>query len=244
MTSASHSSQVAAARVIGCSYLIAMATSIFGEVFVRGSLIDYGNAAVTAERIMANTRLFRIGIVSELVTYGVDVALIAALYVLLSPVNRGLALFALLSRLLAESVCVLMAAGGFDVLRILGNAEHTRAFDPDELAALARHFLGAHGALYNVGFVFVGAGSAVFAYLWIKSRYVPKYLGVLGLIGSCLLGAVTLLILVFPDLQGRLYPAYMVPMFFFEVGIGIWLLVKGPRLVVPEETRPAGPVLL
>ncbi|MGH7726314.1 MAG: hypothetical protein ACREOU_12880 [Candidatus Eiseniibacteriota bacterium] len=37
-------SQRTAARVVGLGDLIAMATSIFAEAFVRGTLVDYGNA--------------------------------------------------------------------------------------------------------------------------------------------------------------------------------------------------------
>jgi hypothetical protein len=51
----------------------------------------------------------------------------------------------------------------------------------------------------------------------------------LGVIASALLAAGTLAILVVPDLQPILFPAYMVPMFFFEVGMGLWLLTKGLR---------------
>lgn len=235
MTHSIDESQRAAAKVVGAAYLVAMATSIFGEVYVRGSLIDYNNAALTAQNIIAHRTLFRVGIASELITYATDVALITALYVILAPVNRSLALFAVFVRLLAETVCVLMAASSFDVLRILSGADYTRAFDAAQLAALARHSLGAHGALYNVGFVFVGLGSTVFGYLWLKSRYVPKSIGVLGIVASFLLGFVTFTILIFPGLQAKLYPAYMVPMFFFEVGIGIWLLTKGLRPPLPAQ---------
>jgi hypothetical protein len=69
----------------------------------------------------------------------------------------------------------------------------------------------------------------VFAYLWLKSGYVPKALPVLGGFASILLAAGTLAFLLVPGLQTILFPVYMVPMFFFEVGMGFWLLVKGLR---------------
>jgi hypothetical protein len=196
---------------------------------VRGSLIVADNAVATAQNIMAHKLLFRLGIVSELVTFATDVTLITALYVILAPINRHLALLAAFFRLVAETVAVMMAAHSFDVLRILGGAEYLRVFEADRLAALARLSIGAHGSTFNVAFVFLGLGSTVFGYLWLKSKYVPKALAVLGIVASFLLAAGTLAILIVPSLQTILYPAYLVPMFFFEVGMGVWLLVKGLR---------------
>jgi hypothetical protein len=222
-------SQRKAARVVGFAYLFAMATAIFAEAYVRGSLIVADNAVATAQNIMAHKLLFRLGIVSELVTFATDVTLITALYVILAPINRHLALLAAFFRLVAETVAVMMAAHSFDVLRILGGAEYLRVFEADRLAALARLSIGAHGSTFNVAFVFLGLGSTVFGYLWLKSKYVPKALAVLGIVASFLLAAGTLAILIVPSLQTILYPAYLVPMFFFEVGMGVWLLVKGLR---------------
>lgn len=229
MTPGVEGSRRTAATVVGAAYLIAMATAMFAEAYVRGRLIVADNALATAQNIMAHKTLFRVGIVSELATFAVDIALITALYVILAPVHRDLALFAAFLRLTAETVAVTMTAHSFDVLRILSGAEYLRVFDADTLAALARLSIGAHGATYNVAFVFLGLGSTVFGYLWLKSRYVPSALALLGVFASLLLAAGTIAVLVVPTLQTTLYPAYMVPMFLFEVGMGAWLLLKGLR---------------
>lgn len=233
-------SQRRAANVIGLAYLLAMATGVFAEEFVRGQLIDYDNATVTAQNIISNKTLFRVGILAEIFTYLADLALIAALYVVLAPINRHLALFATLVRVVAESIHIVMAAGSFEVLRVLGNGNYLEAFGADQLHALARLNLGAHGTLYNVGFVVLGVGSTVFGYLWLKSGYVPRAWGHLGIVGSLLLSAGTVLILLIPNLQGTMYPWYMIPLFIFEVGFPIWLFVVGLRpSVVAEGPRPA-----
>jgi len=140
--------------------------------------------------------------------------------------------------LAAEMVAVMMAAQSFDVLRILSGAEYLRVFDADRLAALARLSIGAHGAAFNVVFVFLGLGSTVFGYLWFKSGYVPKALAALGVFAPVLLGAGTFAGLIEPSILTLLSPAYMAPMFFFEVGIGVWLLVKGlPPDAILEGAR-------
>jgi hypothetical protein len=229
MTHGIDESQRKAAIVVGVTYLFAMAASMFTEGYLRPRLIVPDDVVATAQNIMAHRALFRAGIAIELLTFASDVTLISALYVILAPVNRHLALYAAWLRMAAVSVGVMMAAHSFDVLRILSGAEYLRVFEADQLAALARLGIGSHTTQYNVVFVFLGLGSTVFAYLWLKSGYVPKALPVLGGFASILLAAGTLAFLLVPGLQTILFPVYMVPMFFFEVGMGFWLLVKGLR---------------
>jgi hypothetical protein len=231
-------SQRKAAIVVGVAYLFAMAAAMFSEGYVRGTLIA-ADAPTTAQNIIAHTARFRAGVGLELLTFASDTTLITALYVILAPVNRHLALYASFLRIVAVSVGVTMAAHSFDVLRILSGAEYLRAFDADRLAALARLSLAIHGTTYVVVFVFLGLGSTVFGYLWLQSKYVPKALAWLGIVASFLLAAGSFAILLAPGLQTILYPTYMVPMFFFEVGMGIWLLVKGLR----PSARTESPLL-
>src|SRR3989442_11566493 len=139
-------SQRQAARVVGFTYLLAMVTANFAEFYVAGTLIVADNAAETARNIMAHERLFRLVIASEFVTWAADAALLTALYVVLKPVNRGLALLAACWRLIETSILVVMTLGSFDVLRVLSGAVYLRAFEADRLQALARLYIGRHGA--------------------------------------------------------------------------------------------------
>ena len=81
----------------------------------------------------------------------------------------------------------------------------------------------------NVGFILLGLGSAVFAYLLLKSRYIPKALAVWEIFSSLVLAIATLAFIVFPGF-GIMGLAYMMPMGIYEVGLGLWLLVKGIRV--------------
>jgi hypothetical protein len=99
-----------------------MAASILTESYVRGTIIVADDAMATARNIVAHESLFRVGAAIELMTFVSDVTLITALYVILAPVNRHLALYAAALRLVAVAVAVMMVAGNFDVLRILGGS--------------------------------------------------------------------------------------------------------------------------
>jgi hypothetical protein len=55
------------ARIAGLLYLVNGVTGFFGIIYVPSRLIVSGNAAATANNILASERLFRLGIVSELI---------------------------------------------------------------------------------------------------------------------------------------------------------------------------------
>jgi len=88
-----------AAKIAGLSCLLTMAIVVFANYGLLNPLIVPGNAAETARNIVAHKRQFRITVTCVLI-YSVDVVVIlAALYVIVSPVNRGLALVGALFRL-------------------------------------------------------------------------------------------------------------------------------------------------
>jgi hypothetical protein len=225
-------SQRRAAFVVGVSYLVAMAVSMLGEGYIRGTIAVPGDAAITAQNLMANRGLFRLAIATELLTSFCDVALVAGLYIILAPVDRALALFAAAFRIVASSVSAVMAANSFDTLRILAGTDYLNAFTTDQLAALARLTMGNHGASYSVVFIFLGIGSTMFGVLWYRSALVPRVFGVLGIVGSASLAIGTFATLMAPGLRGVIYPFYMLPLLFCEVGLGVWLVTKGLRLSV------------
>jgi len=217
-------SQRKAAKVVGFSYLFAMVTANFSEFFARGHLIVYHNAAETARNIIAHERLFRLGTVSMFLCFLTDVALIAALYVILSRVSKGLALFAAFMRLVETGIGVAAALNSFDALRLLGRADYLHAFTTDQVNALAQIPLHAYDAAFNACLVPFGIGSAVFGYLWFKSRYISRVLAALGVFGSLLVAVGALALMIAPGLAGILIPWDFIPIFFFELIMGFWLL--------------------
>jgi hypothetical protein len=226
-----------AAKVVGFAYLFSMAVGVFADSYVRGHLIIPDNAAETARNIMAHERLFRLGIASYLVSQMTDVALITALYMILKRVSQSLALFAAFMRLVQVSIGVAGTLYSFDALRFLSGVDYLQAFRSDQLQALARIPISAYGAWINVSFVFLGLGSTIFGYLWVKSNYIPKALAALGVFGSLLLAAGSFTFIIFPRLAVILEPSYFAPLGVFEVTMGFWLLLRGLRSPGMAEVR-------
>ena len=218
--------QANAAKLAGAMYLMSMATGIFGESFVRGSLIVRDDAVQTAQNLMGSERLFRVGIATDIATFTGVVVLTWALYVLLRPVNRNLAVLAVLLRLAEVAIHYVATLFSMVALVLLSGVDYLKTFQPDQLDTLARVALGTQGAGMNLGFILLGLGSTVFAYLLLRSGYVPKVLAAWGVFSSLLLATSAVAFIVFPAV-GPLRLGAMVPMFICEVALGFWLLLKG-----------------
>src|SRR5205814_10148980 len=90
--------QRTAAKVAGWSGLLTFAIVVFGNYVLLNPLVVAGDAAAAARNIMAHQTQLPITIVFFL-TYSLGVlVLLTALYVILEPVNRGLALVRALLR--------------------------------------------------------------------------------------------------------------------------------------------------
>ena len=226
--------QRTAAKVVGSLYLLAMVLSIFGESFVRSRLIIPHDAVQTAANIAASEGLFRLSIVGDLVVYVCDIVLFWGLYVILKRINKNVTLLAVFLRLVETAILAVTTLTAFIALQLLSGADYLRAVDPGQLQALARVFLSVYGLGLSIGFVFLGLGSAVFSYVWLQSRYIPRALAAWGIFASLLLTIATLATMVFPILWDRVGMAYMMPMGLYEVGLGLWLLIKG--LQVPRAS--------
>jgi uncharacterized protein DUF4386 len=224
--------QQTAARVVGVLYLLTMATAMFSQLYVDGQLLVRGDALLSARNIAASEQLFRVGIVFDLATVAGVVALVWALYVILKPVNRNLAMLAAVFRFVECSIIAATISNAFVTLRVLEGADYLSALGTEHSQALARLVLVGQGAGFLIAFVFLGIGSTVFSVLWFKSGYIPRALAAWGVFSSSTLAIVTLANMVFPSLGDLMGLAYMAPMFIYEVGLGLWLLVIGIKAPV------------
>jgi Domain of unknown function (DUF4386) len=99
--------------------IVTMVAALFGPFYVRASLFVAGDAAATAVQIQAAQTLFRVGILSDLLTSVGCVVLACALHELLCSVSRRLATLALAWRTLEVSPLSASALCGLGVLALL-----------------------------------------------------------------------------------------------------------------------------
>jgi len=232
-------SQRKAARVAGFAYLLSLATEVVSEFRIKPHLIVVGNAAETARNILAHESLFRLGIACDLIYAVGTLALLTALYVILNPVNRNLALLATFWRLIYAVTWVVIALNSFIALRLLSGAEYVRVFGAEQLQALARLHLSGFDTYY-VGLLFYGLASTVCGYLWFKSRYIPRGLAAWGVIASAWCAICTFVFIISPDFS-KVVDLWWFdsPMGIFEIATSFWLLFKGlAPSVMAEPERP------
>jgi len=191
------------------------------------AVIDYESVSRPAGLWLLTIILLASPIV-HLTAFALDVVLITALYVVLMPVNRSLALVAMGWGLIETAILVLVTLSDLEVLRILSGANYLHAFEADRLQALARLSISAHADTYNVGLVLAGLRSISFCYLWFKSGFIPRALSGWGMLASFLMGICAFFFIIFPELA-KVIPVeiYGAPIFFFEMTMGFWILLKG-----------------
>lgn len=215
------------ARLGGALYLLLIVVGFWAVLFVRGPIIVAGDASATAHNIMASQSLWRAGIAADVVMHMCDVGVMLALYLLLRPVNRNLALLAVLFTLVQTAVSVANKVALLIPLFLLGDAAYLRAFTPEQRDALAYVCVRAHDYGFGLALIFFGMACIVEGYLIYRSGFLPKVLGVLMQIaGPCyLLNSFALLLS--PALAGHLFPAILLPSFIAESSLALWLLLKG-----------------
>src|SRR5437667_6769040 len=221
-------SQPTAAKVAAWSGLLAFALVVFGNYVLLEPLVIPRNAVDTARNILAHQTQFRAALAC-LITYGIgSVVLLSALYVILSPVNRGLALAGALFRLVFAILWLIAAINSLAALRLLGDASYLKVFEPDRLQALARVQIATSFDDYYVGLPFFGLAATVCAWLWLKSNYIPKGLAIFGVISSAWCVLCAFVFLIFPNFN-KIVNDYIfdTPMAIFELVVSLWLLVKG-----------------
>src|ERR1700731_490176 len=231
-------SQRTAAKVAGWSGLLTFAIVVFGNYVLLNPLTVPGNAAATAQNIVAHETQFRLTVVCFL-TYSLGVVvLLSALYVILKPVNPGLALVGALSRLVFALLWLLSPLHLLSALRLLSNANYLQVFEPDRLQAMARLHLGASFDDYYVGLPFFGLAATVCAYLWLKSNYIPKGLAVFGVISSAWCVICAFVFLIFPHFNKVVNDYWFdSPMAIFEMVLSFWLLFKGLKPIEPNQAQ-------
>jgi hypothetical protein len=220
------------AKLAGFLYVVQMATAMIAEVAIFAPLRVRGDVAKSVNNIIENETLFRSGIAIMLFTSLVVVILIWALYVILKTVDRDLVLLGVFWRMVETAIVCIAPINQIIALKLVADGNLT-AFETDQLYALSKVFLNTYGSTLYLGFICTGLGTIVFAWLFYRSGYIPKGLAVLGIFGSAILVFGSFAVLVYPPFGKFYYPAGMIPMFFWEVGVGVWMWRNGIRISQP-----------
>jgi hypothetical protein len=218
-----HSSPQVYARAAGALYLLVIVLGGFAYGYVPGKLLTE-DAATTAHNILAHETLWRIGIMAALVVVVCALAQLLFEYLLLRPVEPRVMLLAVIFNLLSLVIEALASLGHLAALHVL-KGHFLAGFSLAQLQSAAVLAIGLHDATLNIAFLFFGFTCLLYGYLILRSRFLPKFLGVLmGLAGLCYIANASL---DFLNILPPGFPWLLLPAGVSELSLCLWLLVVG-----------------
>jgi hypothetical protein len=229
------------ARIAGLLYLLASIIGFFCLAYVPGKLIVSGDATATANHIRASETLLRFGIASELIAFIIFIFVVLALYRLFKAVNGKHALAMAILLLVSIPISLLNVLNEIAALILVSGADFLSAFEKGQLDALAYLFLRLHGQGFVVAEIFWGLWLFPFGVLVIRSRFIPRFLGVLLFIAGFGYLASSFTSLLLPQ-YARFVDQFAMVLTAGELPIIFWLLIWGAKNQ-PLDEQAADPAL-
>lgn len=216
------------ARIAGWIYLLFAIVSAFSFLYVPSTVFVSGNATATANNIMSSEFLYRVGVLGSYLSQVLFVFLVLTLYRLFKAVDPMPALLMLTLVSIAVAITFVILVNRLVPLVLLGGADYLSVFARPQLEAWAYASLRFYSQGSQASTMLWGLWLFPFGLLVIRSRFIPRLLGILLYIAGVgyVLNSFTALLL----------PHYLsvvsqitTPMIIGELPIILWLLIMGAR---------------
>jgi hypothetical protein len=215
------------ARITGGFYLAYILASVLATMVGQ---IGLGDAQQVHQAIVTNEASFRLGLVIALMTGFLFLVTAWGLYVLLRPVNKNLALLFLLLNAVGVAIQGASMLGLVSVLLQGDASSHMQAYSAAQMEGLAYLSINTYKMGWVTAQLFFATWLFPLGYLVYKSGYLPRFLGALLVLDGIAVLVWFLQALLLPDYPAIRYPGIIVS-FIAEVGLALWLLVKGVHTV-------------
>ena len=210
------------ARIAGLLYIPPWIMSLVAMI-LRQDLIVPGDAATTANNIVASKSVFTLSIFMDLTVQVVFIFLVLYLFKLLKVVNKSQAMLMVVLFLVSVPIAMLNAVNHFAALLLSSGADYLAAYTAEQLHSLVPLFLELNEYGIYIAYIFWGLWLFPLGYLVFKSGFLPKILGIYLMI-SCfgyLIDFVTFFF--FPDFSVSINMVTG----WAELFLCLWLLIKG-----------------
>ena len=215
------------ARLAGLFWLLGATVASFGLVYVRPKLIVFADAAATANNILANESLFRLGIAGNLLGQIFLLFFGITAYRLFKQVDKTWTSVFLTFVLISAAIAIVNSLNNIAVLVVLSKVDYLNVFGQEQLNALMMIFLRLNNFGIGLAELFLSPYLFALGLLVIKSKFLPRLLGILPIIGSFgfLINTFTKI------LVPQFYPATFTQLAMFGGSLLLptilWLLIKG-----------------
>lgn len=225
----------ATAIVVGMMYLAGFVVGMGGNGIIQGIL----GAPDYLSTVSANSTILAIGAILWLFAVAGDAAHGVLMFPVLKQRSEGIAFGYLASRIVDAIFIAIMVL--FILLQIPLGSEYLQAVVPNTLFLQAQSTLAIQANLYAyaIGMITLGISGLMLNYLFFKTRMVPRWIAVWGLIGY----AVIFVGMVSELMGSGLGLASSIPGGLWEVFMGGWLIVKGfnASAFAPRTAKTADP---
>lgn len=225
-----------AALVAAGSYIALFVLAIFANFFVREGAIVAGDAQATAANITDSETLFRLGLLSFLVIFVLDVVVAWALHLIFTSADRSLSLLAAWFRLTYTVLLGVAAIFLFQTLQLLSGAGFLASFDQEQLAAQALIALDSFNSTWLIGLAAFGLHLITIGWLMISRQAGPRVLGWLLVVAGAAYVVDTVahtLLADYADYKTLLTVIVAVPSVVAEGWFALWLLFRAGRQPAP-----------
>jgi hypothetical protein len=212
----------AMARLGGVLLLVTIISGVFAQGFLSDRLVVAGDAAATARNVIANRSLVRAAFAIFMIEMACQIGTTAALYELLKPVDRTLSRMAAVFGYVGSGIKILARLFFYAPLFVLSGSSYLSAFNQGQLEAISSLLIRINDFGAGTACIFLGLNTMMVGYLMLRATFLPRVLGVLGVIGGA--GWLSYL---YPPLASKLFmPVALFALVGCAVTIG-WLLVRG-----------------
>jgi Domain of unknown function (DUF4386) len=234
------------AFVAGAFYLITFVSSIPAVFFLK-PVLDHADYIVSSG---SDSRVF-FGCVLDMINAMAAVGSAVALFPVIKRQHEGAALGFVTARMF-EAATVMIGVVSLLAVVTLRRDIGGPGTNNTALVTVGQALVDVRDWTFLLGPSLIpGINALLLGYLLYKSRLVPRVLPVLGLIGAPLLiASVTLSIFRGNDPVVIVAAIATAPIFIWELGLGLWLVVKGFNAcpittgIAPDDEAPTGDALV
>src|SRR5438477_6752136 len=217
------------ARVAGLLYIVASVIGAVRLIYIPEALFVHGDAAATANNIASHETLFRLGIVSGLLSVALFIFVALALYRLLKEVYRELAvLMVILGCLMPVPIFFINSMTDAAALLFARGADFLSVIDKPQRDAFVRLFLNLHHQLDLANAIFWGLWLLPLGLLIYRSRFLPRFLGPWLMLECFAWLAFSFAGFLRPGSEDKVF-TYSQPLMFAELATMFWLAIMGAK---------------
>ncbi len=216
------------ARITGATYLLMIPFGVLGILYVPSAIFVHNDMVATVGNIIANKQMFHFSIFASLVVQLIQIVLVLLLYKLLSHASKTAGILMIAFIIPAVSIAMLNEVNLLAISSLVSGATYTASFTAEQIQGLVGLLFEMHQAGVFVAQIFWGIWLFPMGYLVYHSGYIPRFIGVLLMIGCFGYLADSLFFVLNIDIR------FTISEFTFlgEVLLPLWLIFKASDIAL------------